>query len=910
MARIIEIEAYSNKLTSVAAARGTTYLHDDGVFDEEHWYYHVDAVDADGNVSLHSIRFDAITPDTTPPDPPVISSSTHPVTTEWYFDNNPQLEWVASDTSGVDNYSWTLNQVSLGDPGTTPMGNINTTSYTGVADGTWYFHVRARNTAGLWSETAHFAVNADITPPDVQTVGSTTHPIETTWYALNDPEFFWSSTDDAPIIGYSYSLNNASTTTPDQISEGIDTDASFIDVVDGIWYFHVRALNATGRWGDPVHFKVQIDMGPQAPVVSSSTHPVETTWYNHNDPEFTWTCFSYSGIAGYSYEISGLDSTVPDETSDSATPSMSYSDVADGELWFHVRGLSGSGVWGPTAHYRVRVDTGPQAPVITSPTHPTPGVWVNNNDPVFNWSAQTASGQIIGYSYVLDQVADTDPDYNSEGAGNTKSFTDVADGSWYFHVRAQSVSEAWGSVAHFQINVDTGPTLPVVTSNTHPNQDLYYVSKRPDFEWNATSWSGVKGYSWTLDAYSDTEPDNASEGTGEYWLYEDGGTNELEPGIYYFHVKAQNNINNWGVTAHFRVRVNGPPVIQSASNLRVVVKIDNTEEQEATVRIHDPNGAANVQRVGLRIKGVDQATSLDAMRGNLVWSRTNTDPVLDCTTAGFCKKGGYGNDKIALSTSSSSVNEAGNVLTVKFRWTLLPNYGDVQENDFMIVAWDENVDTDWQEYDINFYSNAQCDVSANVSPAHNAWVATHYPDFESTVSTDPNALDEVWYLFRIATGSDGETGVVAESPWMVASGGTPTWTLPAGSGPNGNGLENGFYYWHVYTKDTWGWVNGPGSVTKFKVDGDAPLKVLLSAAPQVNPATWYPNNDSTITWDFTSYSGIDQFEYWMDDTTPHQTVMGTVTTVDYTNLEDGLHTFHIMAHSVAGMWSEVYLLDY
>ena len=44
------------------------------------------------------------------------------------------------------------------------LGQVGGASFTGVADGTWYFHVRADGAAG-WGSTSTVQVNIDTTPP-------------------------------------------------------------------------------------------------------------------------------------------------------------------------------------------------------------------------------------------------------------------------------------------------------------------------------------------------------------------------------------------------------------------------------------------------------------------------------------------------------------------------------------------------------------------------------------------------------------------------------------------------------------------------------------------------------------------------------------------------------------------------
>jgi len=66
-----------------------------------------------------------------------------------------------------------------------------------------------------------------------------------------------------------------------------------------------KISDMAGNTNESPAYIVKIDsMDPPKPVISSTTHPDENTWYSNNDPSFTWTTPSdISGIACYSYTI-------------------------------------------------------------------------------------------------------------------------------------------------------------------------------------------------------------------------------------------------------------------------------------------------------------------------------------------------------------------------------------------------------------------------------------------------------------------------------------------------------------------------------------------------------------------------------------------------------------------------------
>ncbi|MEA1895486.1 MAG: hypothetical protein U9N36_09870, partial [Euryarchaeota archaeon] len=120
---------------------------------------------------------------------------------------------------------------------------------------------------------------------------------------------------------------------------------------------------------------------------------------------------------------------------------------------------------GESDEYTVQVDASdPPAPLISSPTHPDEDEWYSNNDPSFSWTTPSDTSGISCYSYTLDQSATTTPDTTCEPAGNSGSYTDVADGIWYFHVRAKDDSGNWGSADHYMVKIgsDSSTTDAVI----------------------------------------------------------------------------------------------------------------------------------------------------------------------------------------------------------------------------------------------------------------------------------------------------------------------------------------------------------------------------------------------------------------------------------------------------------------
>jgi RHS repeat-associated protein len=83
---------------------------------------------------------------------------------------------------------------------------------------------------------------------------------------------------------------------------------------------------------------------------------------------------------------------------------------------------------------------------------------------------------------------------------------------------------------------------------------------------------------------------------------------------------------------------------------------------------------------------------------------------------------------------------------------------------------------------------------ASQSPPNGSTMMSSTPTLSVPAQVDAEG-DTVRYWFRMATGTDAETGQVVNSGWLT----TPSWAVPAGS------LQDGVTYsWKVFTWDGWG----------------------------------------------------------------------------------------------------------
>ncbi len=314
-------------------------------------------------------------------------------------------------------------------------------------------------------------VYVDDTNPSKPTTTSSTHPDEDEWYDDDDPSFVWETPlDQSGIDGYSYALDHSGSTTPDETIDTTGNSESYIDLSDDIWYFHVRAKDNVGNWGSTDHYRVKIDTAD--PEGWQNFAPAD--WVADQTPDCTieakditagldisTACYKYSKDDGSAWSVwisassTGSDGTTSYQTITADSVPFNLDSGTQNTIKFMIDDAVGN--TGESDEYTVKIDAAdPSAPVISSSTHPDEDEWYTNNDPSFTWTTPSDTSGISCYSYIFDQSVTTTPDITCEPAGNSKAYTDVTDGIWYFHLRAKDNAGNWGSADHYMVKLGSG----------------------------------------------------------------------------------------------------------------------------------------------------------------------------------------------------------------------------------------------------------------------------------------------------------------------------------------------------------------------------------------------------------------------------------------------------------------------
>jgi Tfp pilus assembly protein PilX len=333
---VFDIGADLSNLASITIASGllsssTTY------------YWHVRYQDNQGAWSECSTETSFTTLDTVPPPVPTLVSPAN-----WKKINNTCiLDWSdVSDPSGVTyqirlyNSSWSLLQEKSGLTASAYAVN----SFGSLADGTYYWRVRAVDGAGNASAwTTSWAFKLDSTLPPVPL-----HLSPTCWKQVkNSATLDWSDVSDPSGVTYQIRLYNSSWSLVKEktgLTSSAYTVSSFGSLADGTYYWRVRVVDGAGNasaWTTSWAFKLDNTL-PSMPV-----HLSPTSWKKINSSAtLDWS--DVSDPSGVTYQIRLYNSSwslVKEKTglTSSAYAVSSFGALANGTYYWRVRAVDGAG---------------------------------------------------------------------------------------------------------------------------------------------------------------------------------------------------------------------------------------------------------------------------------------------------------------------------------------------------------------------------------------------------------------------------------------------------------------------------------------------------------------------------------------------------------------------------------------
>jgi len=92
---------------------------------------------------------------------------------------------------------------------------------------------------------------------------------------------------------------------------------------------------------------------------------------------------------------------------------------------------------------------------ISSPTHPNENAWYKNRTFTVKWDTKAQAD----YSYILSDNPDEEPDNHSEAEAGKVTFSEVADGVYYFILKERIFGGEWQLVGKRRVMIDNLPPL-------------------------------------------------------------------------------------------------------------------------------------------------------------------------------------------------------------------------------------------------------------------------------------------------------------------------------------------------------------------------------------------------------------------------------------------------------------------
>lgn len=245
--------------------------------------------------TVGAANIEITTSDTVAPTTPGEPTATSPTT-----DNTPTVSWTVSTDSGVGlkNPAYTL-EWSASDTFASVSGSATTNSTSlassALADGTWYFRVKATDGAdNVATSDISGAVVIDTTNPSTPGLPS----VGVEWTNDNTPTWSWTPSIDSGVglayIAYAVEWSQDTSFFGLGGTAGTLDDPSYmipdgLNMSDGTWYFHVKGIDALGHessWSDygTVHIDTAAPVVSNVAAVSGATSGKETiTWTTNED---------------------------------------------------------------------------------------------------------------------------------------------------------------------------------------------------------------------------------------------------------------------------------------------------------------------------------------------------------------------------------------------------------------------------------------------------------------------------------------------------------------------------------------------------------------------------------------------------------------------------------------------------
>jgi predicted phage tail protein len=434
-----------------------------------------------------------------------------------------------------------------------------------------------------WSGT----VGAPVPPPVLIS------PPDRSGYAGVTVTFTWDNLQ--PADSYHIQIDDEDTFSPPLVADNIlSTKSLTYDLPGtGTYYWKVR-MSRTGAWSEwSAVWRVSVDVTPPAPPVLVSPR----NWENLNDPtplldwepveENSYPVAYFVFVYDVSTNTQVENATLYDYGTGENTRWEVRTVLPDGQYYWKVYARDSAGWSSPSSEeWYFRVDTLPPAsPPLDSPSD---DYKTNQTTVTLSWFAPPENSlPLTYYAAVSDNPAFPYENENSGWIENPGWTVTLADGHWYWRVRARDNAGnvgPWSEVRRLVVDIDppAAPILYLPENNLETNDNTVY------FEWYPVEKevTGAEEDSPPLTYYVSIS-DSAEfphENYGSGWIPENRWESPPIPdGVWYWRVRARDNAGNVGPWSEVRrmvvdTSVPTPPVPLSPPDM------DNLNNTTPTLR--------------------------------------------------------------------------------------------------------------------------------------------------------------------------------------------------------------------------------------------------------------------------------------------------------------------------------------
>ena len=470
--------------------------------------------------------------------PPAAFGKASPANGASGLSSSPTLTWGASP--GATGYQYCFDTTNDGACSSSWVSTGTTTSsaLSSLAAGTYYWQVRAQNTAGTtdadggawWSFTV-----ASASPPGA--FGKTA-PANGASGLASSLTFTWGASTGATGYQVCYDTTNDSACSASWVSVGTATSSAISGLSNGTYYWQVRAQNASGTTDANGGAWWSFTVGATGPTftkltpangVSGLGSAVTLTWSPVADAGY-WVCWDTTNNGA-------CDGTWWPNGGGSA---RALSGLVNGTYYWQVRAQTAAGSFDGDGGtwFAFTVGGPPQPPGAFGKTAPASGASGLAGSLTLTWGASTAA---TSYEVCVDTTNDAACAGTWQSAGASASFglSGLSAGTYYWQVRAvNSTGTAMADGgAWWSFSVSATPPL---FGKLAPANGAINLGSSLLLQWSPVADAGY----WVC---WDTTNNGACDGA--WWPNGGGAARELSglaPGTYYWQVLAQRSSGTVG----------------------------------------------------------------------------------------------------------------------------------------------------------------------------------------------------------------------------------------------------------------------------------------------------------------------------------------------------------------------------